>query len=142
MDTNYLFSSSPHFIAQSKLTRSTSIRCSLVHYVLYVLHYSPGPGVLTSNATQNSRFSMYSMFSTVLYSANFTPCCSTGSWLYITLIGYFVDRLLVYHKFPQFYHLEMQVVHGDLLLSLVRPHLEYGCLVWDPHLVKDIIKSI
>ena len=83
--------------------------------------------------------SMYSMFSTILYSANFTPCCSTGSWLCITLIGYFVDRLLVYHKFPQFYHLEMQVVYGDLLLSLVRPHLEYGCPVWDSHLIKDNI---
>ena len=25
----------------------------------------------------------------------------------------------------------------QLYLSLVRPHLEYACLIWDPHLVKD-----
>ena len=25
----------------------------------------------------------------------------------------------------------------QLYLSLVRPHIEYGCQVWDPHLAKD-----
>ena len=42
---------------------------------------------------------------------------------------------LLYRKFYECSNTETLV---QLYLSLVRPHLEYACSVWSPHLVKDI----
>ena len=41
---------------------------------------------------------------------------------------------LIYRRF---YGNVSQDALRQLYLSLVRPHLEYGCQVWNPHLVKD-----
>ena len=39
--------------------------------------------------------------------------------------------------YRQFYGNVSQNVLKQLYLSLVRPHLEHGCHVWNPHLEKD-----
>ena len=39
--------------------------------------------------------------------------------------------------YRRFYGNVSQDALKQLYLSLVRPHLEYGCQVWNPHLVKD-----
>lgn len=41
---------------------------------------------------------------------------------------------LVYRRF---YGAADQEAIKQLYISIVRPHLEYGCQIWDPHLVKD-----
>ena len=39
--------------------------------------------------------------------------------------------------YRRFYGLASQESLKQLYLSLVRPHLEYACQVWDPHLARD-----
>ena len=39
--------------------------------------------------------------------------------------------------YRRFYSFSNQETLKQLYLSLVRPHIEYGCQVWDPHLAKD-----
>ena len=39
--------------------------------------------------------------------------------------------------YRRFYGLASQESLKQLYLSLVRPHMEYACQVWDPHLAKD-----
>ena len=41
---------------------------------------------------------------------------------------------LIYRRF---YGSANQTILKQLYLSLVRPHLEYACQIWDPHLVRD-----
>ena len=40
--------------------------------------------------------------------------------------------------YRRFYGLASQESLKQLYLSLMRPHLEYACQVWDPHLSKDM----
>lgn len=46
-------------------------------------------------------------------------------------------RKLVGMLFRQFYNYTDKQTIKTLYLSIVRPHLEYACQVWDPHLEKD-----
>ena len=47
-------------------------------------------------------------------------------------------RHLVGLLFRQFYSCTDTYTLYKLYLTIVRPHLEYTCEVWDPHLDKDI----
>ena len=58
------------------------------------------------------------------WSAHITSICSKAK----KVLG------LIYRRF---YGSADQSTLKQLYLSLVRPHLEYACQVWDPHLVKD-----
>ena len=43
---------------------------------------------------------------------------------------------------PQLPHLISSNVANLLYKSVIRPHLEYACQVWDPHLLKDYIQLL
>ena len=58
------------------------------------------------------------------WSAHITSICSKAK----KILG------LIYRRF---YGSADQTTLKQLYLSLVRPHLEYACQIWDPHLVKD-----
>ena len=57
-------------------------------------------------------------------SADITSICSKAK----KILG------LIYRRF---YGSADQTTLKQLYLSLVHPHLEYACQIWDPHLVKD-----
>ena len=58
------------------------------------------------------------------WSQHISSCCSKAR----QVLG------LLYRRF---YSFSNQETLKQLYLSLVRPHIEYGCQVWDPHLAKD-----
>ena len=58
------------------------------------------------------------------WSHHISSCCSKAR----QVLG------LLYRRF---YSFSNQETLKQLYLSLVRPHIEYGCQVWDPHLAKD-----
>ena len=58
------------------------------------------------------------------WSAHITSICSKAK----KILG------LIYRRF---YGSADQTTLKQLYLSLVHPHLEYACQIWDPHLVKD-----
>ena len=54
----------------------------------------------------------------------------------------YAHKLFFLKLYRQFYgHADPSALF-QLYLSLVRPHLEYGCHVWDPHLQKDKLVEI
>ena len=47
-------------------------------------------------------------------------------------------RKLLRMLYRNFYHFSSSHILVKLYKSLIRPHIEYACSVWDPHLKKDI----
>ena len=47
-------------------------------------------------------------------------------------------RKLLGMLYRNFYHFSSSHILVKLYKSLIRPHMEYACSVWDPHLKKDI----
>ena len=47
-------------------------------------------------------------------------------------------RKLLRMLYRNFYHFSSSYILVKLYKSLIRPHMEYACSVWDPHLKKDI----